>query len=254
VGEEMAGLAKGPSEQAEGPFQYTLAHLFIVTTLVAIILGIGRWTGSAAIVIQLSLILFGWLIWRFAHGHLGAVILSLLGSDILICGAISWAYDGSGDLFGIRFLFVAFGSVLMMAGVGVFSWRASLKHPHWRSQAGLAILVLVILVGWWAIVPAIGNVAIARRQTRETAANNAAMSKAVAQIESLRKRLGRVPDDSEVNGLLEEPLPCIRIDGYESQIEYKCIRLDEYQLSFWYWDPYFYCSSTPKKGWYRVPF
>ena len=114
------------------------------------------------------------------------------------------------------------GAVSVMIGVGVFAWRVSLRCSDWRSQAGLGLFMLVVVAVCWIIILPLGNAAVARRQASENAANNAAMSKAIVQIESVRKRLGHVPSESEVTDLLEEPLPAVRGAGLELQIEYRC--------------------------------
>ena len=143
---------------------------------------------------------------------------------------------------------------LVIVGLGIFAWRACHQRPYRRSQAGLGIFLLAILIGWWAIIPVMGNAAVARRKADETAANNAAMSKSIAQIEAVLKQLGRLPDESELNTVLDEPLPRIRSGSFETQIKYQRIKDGEYELSFCCWDIFLYRSSTPKKGWYRIPF
>ena len=80
------------------------------------------------------------------------------------------------------------------------------------------------------------------------------MSKSIAQIEAVRTRLGRLPNESELNTVLDEPLPRIRNGSFETQIKYQLTKPDEYELSFCCWDIFLYRSSTPKKGWYRIPF
>jgi hypothetical protein len=245
---------EGVAVDAERPFQFTLRQLFAVTTFVAFTLGIGRWTGSAGIVVHGHFILVGWLLWRFARGHLGAVVPSLIGLDLLIVVAVDWLSGADTDLFDLRDLVVEFATFLTIVGLGVFFWRACRKCPHWRSQIALGLLVLAALVVWWAIVPAMGRVAVAGRQARETAANNAAMAKAVAQIEAIRKRLGRLPDESEIDEFLEEPLPRICVDRFQAPIRYRRVSDTGYELSFCYWDIFIYSSSTPSKGWCRIPF
>lgn len=235
-------------------FQFTLTQLFVLTAIVALICGIGRLTGSPALVIQLSAIFLGWGMRRFAHAPLGALIPSLLGVDILACEGISWAYYGFDDPEFVRNAIAGFATLLVIVGLGVFLLAAWLNRPYPRRQAGLAIFFLIVLVAWWAVVPAIGNTTVAERKTMETAANNAAMATAVAQIESLRERLGRVPEESEVNDLLDQPLPYIRIRGFATQIRYQRTADDAYQLRFCYWDIFLYDSTTPARGRYHIPF
>jgi hypothetical protein len=242
--------------QSEGVFQFTLRELLAVTAYIAFALGIGRWTASPTVAVQFLLFLIGLGVVRFAHGHLGAVIPSLLGIDLLTCYGIDLAYFGNVPGFmDFRPAFACLGgSLLILIGLGVFLWQARSNRPYRKAQLGLALFMLTFLVGWYAIVPTIGRATVAQRRARDTAANNLAMSQAIAQVEAIRARLGRIPDDAELKSLLDEPLPSVRIDGYVAQISYQHTAANEYQLSYCFWDILTYCSSTPNKGWYRIPF
>jgi hypothetical protein len=243
--------------KTEPPFQFTLRQLLAVTTYVAFTLGLGQWTGSLEVVVHLSLILVGWIMCRVMHGRLGAVIVSLIGLDGMTCAGIDWAYYGREEdflFFDIRGIFCFLASLMAIVGVGLFFWSAVDQRPYWRTQLTIGLVLSAILIGWWSVVPAIGKAAIAQQQARETAANNAAMAKAVAQVESIRKKLGYIPDKSELNDLLDEPLPCLHWHGCECQIEYERTKTDEYNLKYFYWDFYVYSSANPQKGWYRIPF
>ena len=60
--------------QTESPFQFTFTDLLAVTAYVAFALGMGRWSGSPVIVTHLLILLLGWGMRRFAHGHLGGIV------------------------------------------------------------------------------------------------------------------------------------------------------------------------------------
>jgi len=196
--------------------------------------------------------------WRFAPGYLGSAIPSLLGIDILICNGIDWACYGNyyDSLFiDDHTLFLAQGGLLVIVGLGIFIWRACHRRRYWRSHVALGLLTLAFLIGWWAIIPQMGRAAVARRQASDAAANDAAMAKAIAQIEAARMRLGRVPAESEATDLLEEPLPTIRAGNQKCQIKYHRTEVGEYELTFFCnWDYFVYRSSTPKKGWYSLSY
>ena len=238
----------------EARLQFTLTHLFGVTAYIAFALGLAIWLELPAIAVHLACVLVGWIMCRFLHGHVGAVIISLFGIDLLIWSGISWAYFGDDDFLDFRLLAVMLGTVATITGLGLFLWQGSRRQPFWRTQSWLGVVMLFVLLGWWAVMLVLGPAVVAQRQARETAANNAAMAKAVAQIEALRQQLGRVPSRAEVADLLDEPLPYFRWQSFTTQIHYQQIRKDQYQLSYCYWDIFVYDSATPQKGWYRIPF
>jgi hypothetical protein len=205
----------------EKPLRFTLRELLIAIGLIACTLVAGRISESPSISVHLTLVLVGWAMMRYAHGHLAGIISTMLGIDILICLGLGWAYYGTGDFFGFRQIFAIFASFLVAIGIGIFLIIASLKRRYWRWQVGNAIFAICVLAAWWVAIPAIGSAVIAQRHARDTASNNAAMAKAVAQIESIRKQLGRVPDEPQLTDLLDEPLPNIHWGEWKTQIKYR---------------------------------
>lgn len=69
--------------------------------------------------IQLSLILVGWILWGFVHGHLGGLIPALLGVDLLLLSSISWAVRGFEDAWGFRGQIIFLASLLVVIGLAV---------------------------------------------------------------------------------------------------------------------------------------
>lgn len=248
------------TDQPDARIRFSLRHMFGVTAFIALTLGVVSYTGSIVPGIHLSLCLAGWLGWRIAHGHLGGLIPALLGGDLLLCLAVDWTTSGSEDFLGIRAFIGVFASLFVFVGVGVLVWISMKKRPFWKHQIGIAAAILSILAVWWVAVPMLGNATIARRQATDIAANKLATAKAIAMVEKVRQQIGAVPDESALSELLQEPLPSVRWDGLSRQIEYRRTSETTYQLSYldvamlMFPDYVIYDSSTPNKGWYRIPF
>jgi hypothetical protein len=237
------------------PLQFSLLSLLAAAPYLALAFGIGRMLESPQMVAHLMLLLLGWVLHRFANAHIGGLIPLLLGFDILFCHGISWVYHGyEGYGFVPHEMVLLLSSIPIVISVAVFSCQATYNRQHRIFQASIALVSLVLLAGWCVVVPAIGKTAIATRQSRETVANKAAMTNAVDQIETLRLELGRVPEESELNDLLTEPLPEINWDGWNTRIKYQKTGDDKYQLWYTNSDVYNYDSSTPDRGWYSEPF
>jgi hypothetical protein len=239
----------------QSPLQFTLLTLFAVLSYFGLAFGVSQALGSPAVAIHLSLLFVGWALHRFAHANLFGLIFLLFGIDVLIFSGVSWVYHGY-ESFGWfpHEVILWTGSFFVTFAICIFVFIAFLKNKHWQSQAIIAVVTVLLLAGWWTVGPHIGNAAIASRQRKETKANNIAIANAVAQIEAIRGKLGRVPEESELDDLLAEPLPEINWDGWNTQINYQ--RIGEHTYRLWYvnWDIYNYDSSTPKKGWYSEPF
>jgi len=242
------------------PIQFSLRQMFGVTGFVAFTLGMVSYTGSTAVGVHLSLCLIGWVMWRIVHVGLGGLVLIILGADILACRAVDWIVNGSEDFLGAQEMFNWFASLLVLAGAGWLLIKASKKQGCHGRQAAVAVVALSSLIAWWAVVPTLGNNAIARRRAADNAANNKAVADAIAMVEQVVKQSGTTPDEDELIELLGEPLPSVRWDGISREIRYRRMSETTYQLS--YLDPggilfsdiITYDSNTPKRGWYRVPF
>jgi len=229
--------------------------LLAAASYLALAFGTGRMLESPQMVVHLMLLFLGWVLHHFAKAHIGGLIPLLLGFDILFCHGISWVYHGyEGYGFIPHEMVLVFGSISVVISAAVFSYMAALKRRHRVVQACIALFSLVLLASWCVVVPSIGKTAISTRQSRETVTNNAAMANAVDQIEALRIALGRVPEESELDDLLTEPLPEINWDGWNTRIKYHKNGDDNYLLWYTNWDVYYYDSSTPERGWYSEPF
>lgn len=238
--------------------RFTLKHLFVVVALLAVALTAGRVTGSIVISIQLLVLVIGWIMHRFMHAHLGALIPCLLGFDYLAIRGVAWAY------FGFEGFFDEFpnsaASILVLVGSSAFAYLATCKGPQARWQLIHAVTFFALLLAWWTFIPALGDVAVTRRRAIETAQNNAAMTQAVAQVEALRQKLGRVPSEADLNDHLKDGLPKIRSGSGERAISYNHVSDQEYHLwclissgDLW-GDIHYYDSDQPQKGWQVEPF
>jgi hypothetical protein len=236
----------------QSPLQFTLITLLAALSYLCLAFGASQALNSPAVAVHLSLLFVGWVLGRFAHANLFGLILLLIGIDILFISGISWAYHGY-EFFPHEII-LSTGSIFVTIAICVFAFLAFLKKEHWQYQASIAVGTTLLLAGWWTVVPNIGNAAVASRQRKEIKANNTAMTKAVAQIELLRRKLGRIPEESELDDLLTEPLPEINWDGWNTRIKYHKSNEDSYLLWYTNWDVYYYDSSTPKKGWFSEPF
>lgn len=231
--------------------RFSIAQLFVLIGCISGILAVGRYHPGLAVLS--SIIFAGWMMRRYGHGHFGGIIPSMLGLFILAAHAFD-RIESAREPFFLDFT-KEIGTLMTVVGILVFCCVAAVGRSFWRSQLFLAGCVSVILIGCWTFVPKVSNTNLIQRRANDVAINNAAMAKSVEQIESLRKRIGRVPDESELIELLDEPLPCFQWDGYRGQISYHRFANNQYRLSFCLnWEIYNYDSSTPQRGWYREPF
>lgn len=232
--------------------RFTLRNLLIVTGLLAAALSVGHWTNSPLLSVHLTLLVLGWVAFKFLHASLAGLIPCLIGVDFLTIGAIVWVYRAIEPWF--EMIVYLFASFLLVVGICIFLFVAINKRPFWRWQLAAAAIFSSLLLGWWLVIPALGEHVIAQRRARDTAHNNIATAAAVAQVEAVRSQLGRAPTASEFKELSKEPLPKINWDGRTIEIEYRNVNDKEYWLEYFNWDIYLYHSTEPKRGWFREPF
>jgi hypothetical protein len=234
--------------------RFTLKHLFIIVALLAVALSAARITGSIALSIHLTLLVIGWIMYRFMCAHLAGLIPCLLGFDYFAARGIGWAYFGFEGFFDDFLSSVA--SLLVLVGSTTFLYLATCEGPESRWQLANAAVFFVLFVAWWLFIPSLGTAAVARRQANETAQNNAAMVQAVTQVEAIRGQLGRIPTEDEINERFKDGLPRVRDGLSEMAIRYDRINDHKYQLWFTigWGDINHYDSSQPKKGWQVEPF
>lgn len=247
------------ARQDDTAIRFSLRQLLTVTGYLAFTVAVVVNTGSIALGIHLSLGLVGWIMWRFAHGHLGGIIPALLGGDFLLCSSVVWVVQGSEDFMGVRSMFNVLASLLVLVGLAGLIWIGMTEQRFWKHQMGIAAAIGCILVAWWIAIPALGHAAIASRRAADTAANNLAAAKGIVLVEDVRKRTGTTTDADRLEELLTEPIPSVRWDGNSQQIRYQRTGDTTYQLSYidssMFWgDTVTYDSATPTKGWYRIPF
>ncbi|MCU0721611.1 MAG: hypothetical protein MUC83_18015 [Pirellula sp.] len=245
--------------EADEKIRYSLRELLIVTTYIQVSLAVAFYLNSVVIGIHLSLALLGWMMWRYAHGHLGGIIPALVGGDILLCSSVQWVLSGEEDLFGLRGLFCIVASLCVAAGFFVLLWVAARRPRFWKHQIGIAVFLLLAMCTWWAIIPSIGNAAIARRRAVDIAANIKAMEKAIAMATEAQKLHGETPDKETLLKILGGPLPSVRWDGNSQEIQYNKVDETSFQLTFidpsvFWGDMLIYFSESPAQGWVKAPF
>ncbi|MEQ1829157.1 MAG: hypothetical protein ABL921_24555 [Pirellula sp.] len=247
-------------KRTDTAFRFSLLSLLVVTSYVAGTLALVSYTNNTAFGIHLSLGLVGWIMWRYAHGHLGGLIPTLLGGDLLLSTSINWVFAGSEDFLGLRAILSVFASLLVFSGLGVFAWIGAKKLSYWRNQVGIAALVFCTLVAWWVAIPSLGNATVARRQALDIAANKMATAKAIWMVEDAIRRTGKTPDSDSLAAILHEPLPSVRWDFVSGRIHFQKTSETTFQLTYidpsmcFMGDIVVYDSATPKRGWYRIRF
>ena len=243
--------------QDDAAFRFSLRQLLAVIAYLALTMAIVS-AGAIGLGIQLSLALVGWILWRFAHGHLGGIIPALLGVDVLLLSSMAWIGWGSEDFLGLRGLLNRVASVLVLIGIAVLIGIGVRGQRFSKHQLGVAAVIFCALIAWWIAIPMLGDAAVARRRAADVAANNLACAKAVALVEDFRTRTGTLPEQHGREALLPEPIPSVRWDGHLQQIQYQRTGDTTYQLIYidgpFMGDIITYDSATPKRGWYRVPF
>jgi len=74
----------------------------------------------------------------------------------------------------------------------------------------------------------------------------------VQDVEAIRERLGRAPQDTqEVESLLGRSMPRIQDGNFESPIHYQRTGEDSFMLQYELWstDDWIYDSTKPEAGW-----
>ena len=235
-------------------FQYTLREFLVVVGLFALVCGLTRWSGSPKLATASAVAFVAWMMVRFAHACVPGVLIFLVGGELLAVSAVNWVYYAREEfLFPCREMLGLIGCFLVLVSSIAFIVAAVMQKKERKWQLGNAMFVFLLMIVWFAVVPALGRKAVTQRRARETVANNAAMRDAVAQVEAVRKQLGRAPTAYELRELSGKPLPTIRSNGLEIEIRYQRVRDDQYNLRFVDWDIFWYDSATPEKGWYRIP-
>lgn len=239
--------------------RFSLRDMLLATSYVALTAAVVSFTGSIHWSIHLFLPCIGFSMWRYAHGHLGGVVLALLGGDILLCSSIGWISYGVEDFMGFRDMSIVFASFLIVAALGTFSWAAAKEKPFWRNQMGIAITIFLVFIAWWIAIPPLGRAAVARRQNSDMAANIASTANAISMVQNAVLHNGNAPDNTRLAELLSDSLPAVQWDGFSQPIQYQKTSDNSFQLSYvdpsvFLGDIVVYDSTTPKKGWYRIPF
>jgi hypothetical protein len=246
--------------EPDNTIRFSLLSVLGIFAYVSFAFAMASLANSVAVGIHLSLLLVGWVLWRYAYGHGAGVILVLLGGDLLLCLSVPWIRDGADDVMGFRVLASLAAGLIVTIGLGVFVWAGSTSRPHARNQLWIAATLFFVLVCCWVAVPTIGNAAIARRQSADIAANTAAAAKAIALVDEVVKRTGAAPETDALAALLPEPFPSIRWQSRSHEINYRPTSSSTYELSyidpsgFMWGDIITYDSSMPQRGWSRIPF
>ncbi len=240
--------------------RFSLRSMFCLTGFAALILGIVSSTGSIVLGAHLSLGLIGWVMWRIVRVHPGGLIPFLLGADLLACSSIDWVVRASegGFLIPVWAVFSVPGSLLVLIGFGVLLAIGLKKRHLGKRQTVAALIILPMLLAWWIVIPMLGHAAVERRRASDAAAMTRAAAEAIAMVEEVRLRTGTTPDDEALAALLPKPLPRVRWGEVSGPIRYRRTGDKTYELSYidpaWmFGDIVVYDSSTPQKGWVRIP-
>src|SRR5262245_10658717 len=114
--------------------RFTLKHLFLLVTLFAAALFVGRAAGSVALSIHLLLLILGWAFHRFLQASLAGLIPCLLGFDYLVIRGIGWIHLGDEGPFIFDGVFNTVATSLVVIGVLIFLHLATRKQPAARWQ------------------------------------------------------------------------------------------------------------------------
>ena len=220
-------------------------HLLAVIAYLAFTFSVVRYSGSLTSGIHLSLCLMGWFMWRFARVHLVGLVPTLIGADLVLGFSVSIIqYDEFLGAAG-----VAFGSVVLLIGLGILVCISARMGKYWQSQTrhcsgdSVAACGVVVLNSRACAV-------LARIRHRGQHCRDRAQ---VSMIEVVRRQLGRVPSEPELGVLLPEPLPSVRWGQLSGPIHYRRTSEEAYELTYidpseFMGDIVIYSSDTPEKG------
>jgi hypothetical protein len=125
------------------------------------------------------------------------------------------------------------------------------------SLRALIVAITVISVCIWlvsSVVAYLSNLESRRQNelTRLAILDKATLVAIVDDVEAVRAKLGRTPNDkSELEALLGRPLPFVHDNGNRRPINYFKTGINSFMLQYELWatDDWIYNSDDPKAGW-----
>lgn len=238
-------------DRINGRLQFSLQALFVLTALLAVVLGLTAWTSAPEIPVLSALVALVVLLWRFTQASRAGLILLLIGTPCLARTGIMWAYRG--DPWATFFPFPEVGSVVLGLSILVFVLAPLWKEKTIVVQLTCAATTLALLVLWWLIVPPLGEQAVKNESIRQYADTMLTFRSLIKELERIHSTTGSYPkDEDRWVAIRGAPLPKTEYGGpffYQRDGGH-------YRLSFlagFFGNLYFYDSSAPERGIFMVP-
>jgi hypothetical protein len=184
----------------------------------------------------------GWILNRFAHVKTAGVVLWCLATAALITATLS----PKGDLWPISALCALMAVILFVASSIVFLVAAMKDRTRRRQNCAGCTLAAFTLIAWFVGLGVIGDCVRCQEHLKSGTETLMPLNKLGIEIESLRKRLGRLPrDEEELVSLRGTPMP-----PYYQELRLHYSRLDEehYELRcVGSWIVYYYGPNSPRR-------
>jgi hypothetical protein len=241
------------------PFQFSLRALMRAVAVVAVVCGFSVCVGQPGLIAVALLPAAAWLLWRqFLLSPTGliagllalewitllGIVLHLVGLDLLML-----IEDLPSLLLKFEAWFVHVPAVLTAVSSAAFA-LAAWRSPEPRVNAVAAVCAVCLPVLWLMAAGAMGRWSWDHRE----ADRSPAVMQVVADVETVRLRLGRLPvDQSELERELGRPLAVHAAGGdFPERMYYHFTTPARYVLSLGYWSSSFhYDSAEPDRGWHR---
>ena len=231
--------------------------MFVVTTLIALFLGLSIWLGKPLLFPVAAILLAAYCAWEGTRANRAGIVLAALGAELLtVFGYGAYVAPDNLGFYIVAFLALLSTGLLTVGGTLFLVSAYNQKSARWQN-AFCCVASCFVPAAWFVVVLPMAKNALDARIARRNADNAAVMSKIVADANAACARLGRAPkDEGELIKVLGKPMPKINVGYSLGPIHYAYIGPGHFQLSFINanWNISLYDSQTPKRGWYEVPF
>jgi hypothetical protein len=242
-----------PADDLQGPFQFTLFGLLAAMTAFALVTGLTVTFKMPEILATALVAYASCLTWRITKANLIAIILWFIASELIFI-AVYFGRTAIGyEILEFTLTCLIF-SILVYLTSSIIFFYAGIKTNKKKSNIVCGCLVILTPFIIFSCMNEFNQI----KDVYESAENKPIMQNILEDVETIHKRLGRVPNDEyEIFDLHKKPLPCINLRGQVLLMHYKRIDSDNYKI--WFQNVtdvgnvyiFTYDSRKPECGWIR---